>query len=84
MSDQRAFDFGGAETMAGDVEYVVDATGDPVVAVLVAPRAVAGEIAARERFEVGVDEALMIAEPSGVRERRGTYRAGKTKKKRKR
>jgi hypothetical protein len=30
----------------GGGEYVVDAAGDPVVAVLVAPRAVAGEVVA--------------------------------------
>ena len=45
MRDERAFDFGGAEAVAGDVEHVVDAADDPEVAVLVAPRAVAGEVA---------------------------------------
>ena len=62
MRHQRAFDFGGAESMARDVEHVVDATRDPVVAVFVAPRAVAGEIATGKRLEVGVDETLVVAE----------------------
>ena len=61
MRDQRAFDLGGAEPVAGDVDHVVDAAGDPVVAVLVAPAAVAGEVLARIGLEVGVDEALMVA-----------------------
>ena len=49
MADQRAFDFGGADAVAGDVDHVVDPAGDPVIAVLVAAAAVAGEIAARDR-----------------------------------
>jgi hypothetical protein len=36
MRDQRAFHFGGADAVAGHVDHVVDAAGDPVVAVLVA------------------------------------------------
>ena len=36
VRDQRALDLGGAEPVARDVEHVVDAAGDPVVAVLVA------------------------------------------------
>src|SRR4029079_661680 len=59
--NQRALDLGGAHAMAGDVDHVVDAAGDPVVAVGVAPAAVAGEVLARIGFEVGVDEARMIA-----------------------
>src|SRR4030095_4048770 len=46
--------------MAGDVDDVVDPAGDPVIAVLVAPAAVACEVLAGEGLEVGVDEALMI------------------------
>ena len=46
MRDQRGLDFGGADAMAGDIDHVIDAAGDPVVAVLVAPAAVAGEILA--------------------------------------
>ena len=46
MADQGALDFGGADAVAGDVEHVVDAADDPEIAVLVAARAVAGEIAA--------------------------------------
>jgi hypothetical protein len=44
MQHQRRFDFGGAEAVTGNVDDVVHAAGDPVVAVLVAARAVAGEV----------------------------------------
>ncbi len=47
--------------MAGDVDHVVDAAGDPVIAVGVAAAAVAGEILAGIGLEVGVDEALVVA-----------------------
>jgi hypothetical protein len=47
--------------VAGNVDDVVDATGDPVVAVFVAARAVAGEVVARIRREVGLHEPLVIA-----------------------
>src|SRR5262249_38738351 len=46
VADQGALDLGGAEAVAGDVDHVVDAAGDPVVAVLVAAAAVAGEVLA--------------------------------------
>ena len=62
MRDQRALDFGGAHAVAGDVDDVVDAAGDPVVAVVVAAAAVAGEVLAGIGLEVGVDETLVIAE----------------------
>src|SRR5262249_35233055 len=48
-----------------------DAAGDPVVAVLVAPAAVAGEILARIGLEVGVDETLMVAEHGAHQARPG-------------
>ena len=61
MRDQRALDFRGAEAMAADVDDVVDAAGDPVVAVGIAAAAVAGEIHAGIGLEIGVDEALVVA-----------------------
>jgi hypothetical protein len=61
VQHQGGLDLGGAEAVAGDVEHVVDAPGDPVVAVLVAARAVAGEVVAGILLEVGVDEALVVA-----------------------
>ena len=48
MADERAFDFGGADAMAGDVEDVVDAADDPEVTVFVLAAAVACEIGARD------------------------------------
>src|SRR3984893_13260932 len=61
MRDQRALAPGGAEPMAGDVYHVVNAAGDPVIAVGVAAAAVAGEVLAGIGLEIGVDEALMVA-----------------------
>src|SRR5690606_41341255 len=46
MADQRAFDFGCAHAVAGYVDHVIDATGDPQIAILVAAAAVATEIIA--------------------------------------
>ena len=61
MQHQRAFHLGGAHAVPGDVDHVIHASGDPVVTVFVAARAVAGEILAGEHLEIGVDEALMVA-----------------------
>src|ERR1700753_3443364 len=61
MRHQRTLDLCGAETMAGDVDHVVDAPGDPVIAILVAAAAVAGEILTGVGFEVCFHESLMIA-----------------------
>ncbi len=61
MRHQRRLDLGGAETMTGHVDHVVDAPGDPVEAVLVAAAAVAGEIHADIGGEVGLHEALVVA-----------------------
>ncbi len=61
MRDEGALDLGCAHAMTRHVQDIVDAAGDPVVTVLVAPRAVAREILAGELTEVGVEEALMIA-----------------------
>ena len=44
MADERALDLGRAEAMAGDVENVIDPTHYPKITILVATRAVAGEI----------------------------------------
>ena len=61
MRDQRRFHLGGAEAMSRDVDHVVDAAGDPPVAVGVAPAAIPGKIVAGIGLEVGIDEALVIA-----------------------
>jgi hypothetical protein len=61
MRHQRAFHFGGAHAVTGDVDHIIDAAGDPVIAVLVAAAAVAGEVHALIGGEVGLHEALMVA-----------------------
>ena len=64
--DERAFEFHGADAVPGDVEHVVHPAEEPEVAVLVALRAVAGEVARRassgsstahEPLRVAVDAA---------------------------
>src|ERR1700752_594700 len=61
MCDQRTFNLRSAHTMAGDVDDIVDAPGDPVIAVLIAPTAVAGEVFALVGREVGLLEAGVVA-----------------------
>ena len=61
VRDQGALDLRRAQPVSRHVQYVVDAAGDPVVAVPVAPAAVTGEVHAAVRAEVGLDEALVIA-----------------------
>ncbi len=46
VRDERRFDFGRAQAVTGDVQDVVHAARDPVVAVFVAPAAVTREILA--------------------------------------
>src|SRR4028118_1076647 len=61
VGPQRALHLGRAHAVAGDVDHVVHPAGDPVVAVRVAPRAVAREVVALEGREVGLHEALVVA-----------------------
>ena len=65
VQDQGALDLGGAHAVARDVDDVVDPAGDPVIAVLVAAAAVAGEILAGIGREIGLEEPLVIA-PDGA------------------
>ena len=53
-------DLGGAETVTGDVDDVVDAAHQPVVAVLVLAAAVTGEVVAGEGREVDLLDALVL------------------------
>jgi len=60
MGHEGAFHFRRSHAVTGDVDDVVDAAGDLIVAVLVPPAAVAGDIVAGELFEVGLLKALGI------------------------
>ncbi len=62
MRHQRRFNLCRAETVAGDVKHVVHAPGDPVISVFITARAVAAEVHVFKGGEVGLFEALMIAE----------------------
>lgn len=44
MRHQRGFNFCRAQTVARDVQHVIDATGDPVITVFVTTSAVAAEV----------------------------------------
>src|SRR5688500_11450355 len=61
IADERAFDFGGADAVTGDVEHVIDAADNPEVAVLVLSAAVAGEIASFEFAPIDFAKTLRVA-----------------------
>src|SRR5260370_839778 len=61
ICDQRTLDFRGAHAVAGDVDHVVDAAGDPVIAVGVAAAAVAGKIFSLVGREISLLETRMVA-----------------------
>ena len=62
VSDEGALDFRRSHPVSCDVDDVVDAPGDPVIAVPIATRAVAGEVLAGISSEVGAHEASVVAE----------------------
>ena len=47
--------------MAGHVDHVIHASGNPVITVSISASAVSSEISAGELAEVGLEETLMIA-----------------------
>jgi hypothetical protein len=61
MQHQRRFDLGGAHAVTGHVDHIVHPPGDPVIAVLIAAGAVAGEVQPLVHREVGFDKARVIA-----------------------
>ena len=61
MGDKGGFDFSCSHPVAGDVQNVVNAAGDPEIAILIAARAVTREIASWEGGEISLDETLMVA-----------------------
>src|SRR2546428_2780403 len=65
MVDERAFDLHGADAVARDVEYIVHATQNPEVALLVTLRAVAGEVHVLPLAPVDLAVALVVA-PDGA------------------
>ena len=63
VAGDRLLDLARAEPVAGDVDHVVGPPEDEVVAVVVADAPVEGRVdePVRDRVEVGVDEALVVA-----------------------
>mmetsp|Transcript_11143 Transcript_11143/g.25229 ORF Transcript_11143/g.25229 Transcript_11143/m.25229 type:complete len:580 (+) Transcript_11143:1307-3046(+) len=59
--DERALHLRGTDAVSGDVDDVVDAAGDPEVPILVAARAVTGEVESWVRREVRLLESLVVA-----------------------
>ena len=69
MGDESAFHLSGPDTVAGDVDDVVDSTQEPVISIRILPRPVTGEIISREHGEVGLLESLIVLivpEPSAA------------------
>src|SRR5262249_39309110 len=62
MRYERRLHFRGAKPVARDVDDIIDAARDPVVSVLVTATAVAREVHALVGREIGLHEALVIAE----------------------
>ena len=62
VRDQSAFNLGGADAVAGNIEHVIDATGDPVITIFVATTAITREVVAIIGREIGLDETIMIFE----------------------
>ena len=60
MGDQRAFDFGRAQAVAGDFDNIIHAADDPVIAVFVASRRIAGQVFARILAPVLAHVALRV------------------------
>src|SRR5438477_470698 len=61
VGNHRALNLSCAQAVTGDIQHVIDSPGNPVVPVLIASRAVTGEIHSWKRFEIGVDEALVVS-----------------------
>ncbi len=61
MARQRTFDFGCAQAVAGNIDHIIYAPCDPVVAVLVTSAAVTGKIFAAVRAEIGLLEPRMVS-----------------------
>ena len=61
VCDQCAFHLGGTDTMAGDIDHVIDATGNPEIAVFIPTTTISSEILTRIGFEIRFNKALMIA-----------------------
>ena len=61
VANQGAFDFGGADAVAGDVENVVNASHNPEIAVFILAATVAGKVAAGDFAPIGLAESLGIA-----------------------
>src|SRR5690606_17974494 len=52
---------GRTDAVSAHVHHVIDPAGDPVITVLIATGAIAGEVGAGNVAEVGLDEALVVA-----------------------
>ncbi|MNZ68807.1 hypothetical protein D3C78_870830 [compost metagenome] len=62
VGNQGRLDFGGAQTVTGDVKHVIDTASDPVIAVFITACAVTAEIHAFKGGEVGLFETIVVAE----------------------
>src|SRR3546814_13076907 len=58
---ERAFDFCRSHAGPGNIDDIVDATSDPVIAITVPPRSIPGGIFSPEHREIGLKKPIMIA-----------------------
>jgi hypothetical protein len=61
VADQRAFDFGCAESVTRHVQNIINAADDPKITVFIASRAVAREIIAFEFAPILLSVARIVA-----------------------
>ncbi len=62
VRNERRLDLGGAETVPGNIDHVVETAHDPKIAVLVAASPVAGIVKTGKLLEIGRSIAFRIAE----------------------
>src|SRR3546814_20135860 len=61
VQHERAFDFCRSHAVPGNIDDIVDATSDPVIAITVPPRSITGGIFSPEHREIGLKKTIMIA-----------------------
>ena len=66
MRGKRRLNLDGSEPVARDVDDIIQAARDPVVAIRIAPCAVAREVEAQKGAEISFQKALAIAQDLGL------------------
>jgi hypothetical protein len=61
VRNERAFYFGRPHPVTGNIDDVIDAAGDPIIAICITPTAIACEIFPRVGRKIDLFETFMIA-----------------------